>query len=175
MKKYLALVIASLLVMSGSTSAMAGTKQSKTTDWGVKISWSNPSAKPTGYNNMNVKFKFTHNAYNIESFNVLHTTLTDANGMEVADEISINDLYRGKSGYVTLSINGSDLKGSKAPYTVTFEFNGISISPYTNVSEISEYRFTFEVPTTITCAKKGVPSKKINAYKPVCPKGYYKK
>lgn len=174
--RYCLAVLTVLFMALGPSAVQAGTSQNRVTeDWGVQISWRNPSAKPTGYQNMKVKFKFTNNAENIKYFNVLHTSLLDANGMEVADEISIGNIQQGKSGYVTLSIYGDDLKGSKAPYTVAFEFNGISISPYTNVSEYSEFPFVFEVPSTITCVKKGKPNKKITAYKPKCPVGYTKR
>ena len=176
MKRYLTLAVAGLLILSGSTSANAGSSVNRTTEeLGVGISWSNPSSKPKDGQVMNVKFKFTASDSGYDEFNVWMIQINDANGMEVAYKFNTGNIRPGKSGYLSLPIYGSDLSGTKAPYSVSFDIRGRILSPYETTTEISEYGFVFEVPTSITCAKKGKPSKKITAYKPKCPAGYTKK
>jgi hypothetical protein len=176
-RKIIAFILALFFVLGQSGTANAGSSQSRVTpDWGVTVSWKNPSTKPTGYKTISVVFKFS-NPNSDKSFNVMHTTLLDRDGTEVSDELSIGEIRPGKSGTVRLSIMGDDLKGTRAPYTISFEFNGIQYEngyAVDNISEISEFGFAFEVPSTITCAK-GKTLKKVTAYKPQCPSGYKKK
>ena len=170
-----AMFLATSLLPGGPLPASAGTAVSVTTpEWGIPVSWTNPSVKPPTGKTLKLKFTFSNTNPNIKYFNVMHTTLRDSNGFDVVDELSINDITQGSTGSVILDIDGDKLIGTKAPYTIAFDFNGIRISPYSNASESSEFPFAFEVPTTITCVKKGKPNKKITKYRPVCPAGYRK-
>jgi hypothetical protein len=163
-KKILATLVALLFVFVQGGVAEAATRQTLTTGDGIKFSWINPTTKPTSeYGTVSVKIDI------INPTGPMFATvaLVDSAGSEVTSDVSSMVRARGKSS-MRFAIRGGELRGTKAPYTLSFEIMG-------DQDDFIEGRFTFEVPTTITCAKKGKASKKVTAYKPVCPAGYTKR
>jgi hypothetical protein len=163
-KKLFSTLIAMSLIFFQASLSEAGSSIRLTSSDGIRISWNNPTSKPSSNGSVNVKV----NIYNPTKDNIIVIfDLTDANGISVGDSGS-GIVRSGRSSSTMWTHYDWKLAGSKAPYTASFEIVGGNY-------DYLDSPFAFEVPSTITCLKKGKPTKKITAYKPKCPTGYTKK